>query len=217
MERIVLCIQLAVLAAWGIIPQTGKRRISRFFNLNSIEDKFCCFRHRDEVDGKDMLNFSKALSTPQVLPYMLVKYKGSYLTYSRSKGAETRLHGTRSLGFGGHVDVTDAVPGNSIADVILDAAKRELKEELGLDLEQFSKRVNFNHCIVDYTNTVGMVHFGIVAVIDLNDQDIEDMKQCAEELTDVQWRTVEQLQADADQYENWSKALITGEDGYKFN
>lgn len=215
MERIVLCIQLAVLAAWGIIPHTSQRLISRF-NMNWIKEGFFCFRHRDEVDDKSMMNFSKALSTPQVLPYMLVKYKGSYLTYSRSKGAETRLHGTRSLGFGGHVDVTDAVPGNGIQDVILDAAKRELKEELGLDLEQFSKRVNFNHCIVDYTNTVGMVHFGIVAVIDLNDQDMEDMKQCAEELADVQWRTVEQLKADADLYENWSKALITGEDGYNF-
>lgn len=216
MERIVLCIQLAVLAAFQLIPVTGKRKLSSF-KMKMFQENFICFRHRDEVDDKGMLNFSKALSTPQVLPYMLVKYKGSYLTYSRSKGAETRLHGTRSLGFGGHVDVTDAVPGNGIIDVILDAAKRELKEELGLDLEQFSKRVNFNHCIVDYTNTVGMVHFGIVAVIDLNDQDMEDMKQCAEELTDVQWRTVEQLQADADLYENWSKALITGEDGYKFN
>ena len=215
MERIVLCIQLAVLAAFQLIPVTGKRKISSF-KMGMFQENFFCFRHRDEVDDKGMLNFSTALSTPQVLPYMLVKYKGSYLTYSRSKGAETRLHGTRSLGFGGHVDVTDAVPGNGITDVILDAAKRELKEELGLDLEQFSKRVNFNHCIVDYTNTVGMVHFGIVAVIDLNDQDMEDMKQCAEELTDVQWRTVEQLQADADQYENWSKALITGEDGYNF-
>ena len=114
------------------------------------------------------------------------------------------------------VDVIDAVPGNSITDVIQDAAKRELKEELGLDLEQFSKRVTFNYCIVDYTNSVGMVHFGLVAVIDLNDQDMADMKQCAEELTDVQWRTVEQLKADADLYENWSKALINGEDGFIF-
>lgn len=215
MERIVLCIQLSVLAACGILPAVGKRAISRF-SFGWFKENNFCFKHRDEVDGKDMPNFSTALSTPQVLPYMLVKYKGSYLTYSRSKGAETRLHGARSLGFGGHVDVTDAVPGNSITDVILDAAKRELKEELGLDLEQFSKRVNFTHCIVDYTNSVGMVHFGIVAVIDLNDQDMADMKQCAEELTDVQWRTVEQLKADADLYENWSKALITGEDGYVF-
>lgn len=215
MNGIVLCIQLAVLATWGVIPQTGKRLISRF-NMNWIEEQFFSFHNRSEVDGKDMPNFSKSLSTPQVLPYMLVKYKGSYLTYSRSKGAETRLHGTRSLGFGGHVDDTDAAPGKPITQVILDAAKRELKEELGLNLDQFSQRVNFKHCIVDYTNTVGMVHFGIVAVIDLNDQDMEDMKQCAEELTDVRWRTVEQLQADADQYENWSKALITGEDGYKF-
>ncbi|MBS7344243.1 MAG: NUDIX domain-containing protein [Caryophanon sp.] len=215
MDGIVLCIQLALLATWGVIPQTGKRMISRF-NMNWIEEQHFSFHKRSEVDGKDMPNFSKALSTPQVLPYMLVKYKGSYLTYSRSKGAETRLHGTRSLGFGGHVDDTDAEPGKTITQVILDAAKRELKEELGLDLEKFSQRVNFKHCIVDYTNTVGMVHFGIVAVIDLNDQDMEDMKQCAEELTDVQWRTVEQLQADADQYENWSKALITGEDGYNF-
>lgn len=215
MERIVLCIQLAILAAWGVIPQTGKRMISRF-SMHWIEENFFYFHHRDEVDSKNMLNFSKALSTPQVLPYMLVKYKGSYLTYSRSKGAETRLHGTRSLGFGGHVDVTDVAPGNGIAHVILDAAKRELKEELGLDLEQFSQRVDFKHCIVDYTNTVGMVHFGIVAVIDLNDQDMKDMKYCVDELTDVQWKTVEQLQADADLYENWSKALITGEDGYDF-
>lgn len=215
MSGIVLCIQLAVLATWGVIPQTGKRLISRF-NMNWIEEQFFSFHKRSEVDGKDMPNFSKALSTPQVLPYMLVKYKGSYLTYSRSKGAETRLHGTRSLGFGGHVDDTDAEPGKGITQVILDAAKRELKEELGLNLDQFNERVKFKHCIVDYTNTVGMVHFGIVAVIDLNDQDMEDMKQCAEELTDVKWRTVEQLQADADLYENWSKALITGEDGYNF-
>lgn len=215
MNAIVLCIQLATLAALGLIPQTGKRLVSRF-NMNWIEDQVFYFINRSEVDAKDMPNFSKALSTPQVLPYMLVKYKGSYLTYSRSKGAETRLHGTRSLGFGGHVDDTDTAPGKSVSQVILDASKRELKEELGLDLENFNQRVNFDHCIVDYTNTVGMVHFGIVAVIDLNDQDVEDMKQCAEELADVQWKNLSQLQADADLYENWSKALITGEDGYEF-
>lgn len=215
MERIVLCIQLAVLSAWGILPEVGKRAISRF-SFGWFKENDFSFKHRDVVDGKDMPNFATALTSPQVLPYMLVKYKGSYLTYSRSKGAETRLHGSRSLGFGGHVDVIDAVPGNIITDVIRDAAKRELKEELGLDLEHFSKRVNFDHCIVDYTNSVGMVHFGLIAVIDLNDQDMADMKQCAEELTDVQWRTVEQLKADADLYENWSKALITGEDGYVF-
>ena len=191
--------------------------------LSDLNQQNYAYLPRAFADNKSENAIALGVQFPQILGYFQITCEGKILTYQR-KGKEKGLLGKWSIGVGGHVSQEDFIEHTiecmedypNILSLIYSGAVRELKEELGLDLEQFSKRVNFTHCIVDYTNTVGMVHFGIVAVIDLNDQDMEDMKQCAEELTDVQWRTVEQLQADADQYENWSKALITGEDGYEF-
>lgn len=216
MDRIVLCIQVAMLIAKGLVPELGKRFIKPF-HMEWIRESDLCFLHRRIADSTEILQFATAIQTPQILPYMLVKHGDSYLTYSRSKGTEKRLHGTRSIGFGGHIDVVDVGPGADAIDVILASAARELKEELGLAFDDFEDRVVFNHCIVDYMNNVGMVHFALIAVIELEEEDLADMQQCTEELEDVKWIHKSQLVHDAELYENWSKALILSEGEFNFN
>lgn len=208
MDKLILCIHLAYLNATSIIiPEVGQRIMSSLIgvDLNRI---FMDFYPRDVKDSKNIFEFKGAIATPQVLPYIVVKHKGKVLTYSRSKGAETRLHGSRSIGFGGHIDKEDYNPELSNMHTIYQAAKRELKEELGLVLDNFEERVKFTHNILDYTNSVGMVHFGLVAIVELSDFEMDSLLIDPEEITDAVFQEIDALKTYSSYYENWSQMII---------
>jgi predicted NUDIX family phosphoesterase len=69
----------------------------------------------------------------QFIPYIVVKGDDKILSYQRS-GAETRLSGKLSVGFGGHVNKCDvSYSGSSISpDTFYYTAAREVSEELDL-------------------------------------------------------------------------------------
>lgn len=100
-------------------------------------------------------------SWKQLLPYVVaVDERGLIYCYTRGKGgAEGRLHGNISVGLGGHVDVAPAV-GESLEAVLKAEANRELAEEANLPPADF----DFEGLICDPTNSVGMVHIGLLAV-----------------------------------------------------
>ena len=210
MNRIVLCISLAYLTAMKLLPKIGERLISPF-RMNWMKPEYFSLNHRNVVDGLFMDKFITGINFPQVLPYVVIRSGGMYLTYSRKRGEEVRLHGTRSIGFGGHIDLPDVSSKGEIKDVILKACERELQEEIGLHLSNFEERVVFNHSITDYTNTVGMVHFGIFAVVDLDNAEWQTLNIDPDEISDARWLTAAELKADNAMYESWSQAIILNE------
>jgi predicted NUDIX family phosphoesterase len=97
----------------------------------------------------------------QIIPYVLLTSGDTILTYVRSEHAsEERLRGSISLGFGGHIDFTDAVYRRNrldLARTIRVCAEREVAEEVGA-VEVLHRE--FLGVIADESTPVGRVHLG---------------------------------------------------------
>lgn len=121
-------------------------------------------------------------SHKQIIPYILVAYRGRFLLYRRTeKQGESRLHNKFSLGFGGHINDID---GNQETDtnVILAAMIRELNEEIFLPSV---RQVSFVGFINDDSNPVGWVHLGLAFVVEaasdrfaVNEPEMIEAKWC---------------------------------------
>ena len=67
----------------------------------------------------------------QLIPYVLLKYRGQIFHYTRGKGmGEKRLHGLRSVGIGGHINPVDHAVGK---DLYRQGMLREVAEEVSID------------------------------------------------------------------------------------
>ena len=173
-------------------------------------DKFH-FLNRGVVDSKE--GYEDILigqRFAQVLPYIVVKNPetNEILTYSRN-GAETRLHGSRSIGIGGHIDIDDIKfneEGFDPLKTIELSMLREIKEEAGIneiDVEALGgiKKI-IDRVIIDFSNEVGSVHLGFLGVIETADINPE------EELFDHRWVSIDELKQTIDEYESWSRMII---------
>lgn len=177
------------------------------FNLNKVNQEDFHFINRKVVDNKDgSWHTTVGQILPQILPYILVTDgKGKYLSYSRN-GTETRLHGSRSIGIGGHIDITDMFEEReptqevNIELTIMNATFRELSEEL--KITGYVEQPTFNKIIVDTSNAVGRVHVGLFSI--LSYAEVEPQ----EELHDPQWLTLNELKATIDDYESWSQIIL---------
>ncbi len=209
MKPKVLCISRDALTEQSIPPSVQ----GIFpFNLDKVSSEDFHFINRKIVDSDKELYKNMAYYFPQILPYIAVTDgNGKYLSYSRN-GTETRLHGSRSIGVGGHVDITDMYDTeynlvNNILETITQSTLRELEEEANIVYDSASPNVITHICnkvIVDTSNPVGKVHVGIFTTL------VYPHAQPQEELHDAKWLTVDELKASIDEYENWSKLIIEG-------
>lgn len=201
MKPAVLCITRQALPVH--IPQSNAFGIYDIDLKTISEDQFH-FINRDVVDSltTDRLNIGQAL--PQILGYTVIQCGDEVLSYSRKKGAEARLHGSRSIGFGGHVDLTDYTQTAGYIGALIQACKRELLEELGLTVHIQDQQ--FTSLIVDQRNPVGSVHLGLALHIELE----QKAQVCIDEheISDPVWKNLNQLKHEAEEYENWSKLII---------
>ena len=204
MKPSVLCITRNALSEQSI-PSSNAQGIYPF-NLNQVAENQFHFINRDIVDDSYPDNHAVGCLLPQILGYCVIRCGEYVLTYSRKKGAESRLHGSRSIGFGGHVDIEDYNKSfNAPYFVALATSiERELFEEIGL-VHRVGYR-NFDSIIVDQTNPVGKVHVGLPLHIQL--QTRNELEIDHSEISDPVWTTVAELKDTIDQFENWSKLLI---------
>ncbi|MGZ8172988.1 hypothetical protein [Methylobacter sp.] len=117
------------------------------------------------VGSRDVLETDERFR--QIIPYVIVERDGKFLVYERTaKGGEQRLHNKRSLGFGGHIDVSDVSLDDSgqaidLETTVANAVEREIREELKIDggytFEAFG-------LLIDDSTPVGRVHIGIVLI-----------------------------------------------------
>lgn len=104
----------------------------------------------------------------QLIPYVLVLCQDRILRYRRGKGGqETRLHGLYSVGVGGHISEEDHGL-FSTHQGYQDGMRRELMEEVAVkDAPEAAVAV-----INDDSTEVGYVHFGVVHVMQVENEDI---------------------------------------------
>lgn len=210
----VMCISRSALTEQGV-PSENAHGIYPI-NLSEVSSDQFHFINRNVVDGKvlidektDKLHYDVSCILPQVLPYFVIRHKGKVLTYSRKKGEEQKLHGFQSIGFGGHIDIHDHYRVDSdYLSTIESASFRELKEELGINLDTYFNITDFTKVIIDQTNPVGNGHAGFLVFIDLADGDFEALDINTEEIHAAEWKSIVEIEAEVERYEHWSKLII---------
>lgn len=203
-NELVLCIdRLAIesIAEVNIIPGENSALL---FDVSQVDQEDLHFLNRTLCDSKRIDDSAIAERLPQLLPYVLVRCGDEYLTYSRGKGNESRLHSKLSCGFGGHVEYDDFDYHNKLD--LTDAVVRELMEEINFDPTEDHELYDETVLLLDDSNPVGRVHAGVVYTLTIHDKDAIDAE--TSEISVPQWQTLEQLNKDCYKYENWSQSLI---------
>lgn len=205
--------------AYGSIALYSNVRISE---LMAQMDRGFAGMRRSLIDESEGLR--------QLINYMLVTKQRTdgqilYAVYARGKGAEGRLEGAYSIGFGGHVELSDVetveVNGTEIASSYWSthvSGQRELIEEVAVleqDVEiteaaRLSVPMGF---ISDYRpdvpNWVGNTHIATFSTLPVREiEEVIDFEVKDDRYSKVGWFTKEELLAQRDRFESWSVLLI---------
>ena len=144
----------------------------------------------------------------QLIPYVIIKCGQKYLTYVRGKRAgETRLIGNRSIGIGGHINPVDnEVPlfGVDYRRIYETAVRREVDEEVNIEGNRSDRIVAL---LNDDTNEVGAVHLGVVHILTVENENVTRNEQM---ITQLEFKTLEELNAVRDEMETWSQLCLDG-------
>lgn len=166
--------------------------IGNILNLKDKEIGYFYDRDKAEIDETKL----------QLIPYCLVTDGERILSYYRTKHTgEERLRGNLSLGFGGHINPIDAEGNGSL---ILNCAKRELEEELGLTETIMITPITW---IYDNSNAVGRVHFGIAMVCLVTPEALSSCYNNCKSI-DLVEKPAEEIISNIDKYEGWSKIFL---------
>jgi len=137
----------------------------------------------------------------QLIPYVLVICNGKILRYRRGKGGgEKRLHGLFSVGVGGHISEEDnGLFAQSVG--YHDSMRRELMEEVAIEGAKDVAVALIN----DDSTDVGYVHFGVVHVLEVSNEDVAGNRSgiLAPEFVPIADAT-----KDLSEYESWSKFCL---------
>ena len=131
----------------------------------------------------DQLENNKDLQ--QIIPYVWIinSQTKKVLAYKRSSGknySEKRLMDKWSCGVGGHIEREDS------QNPIIDAMMRELKEEVQMNDYPTPKIVGY---LNDDSDSVGSVHFGIVALAET----AQEVKKGDDEMAILHFLSIEEM------------------------
>ena len=143
----------------------------------------------------------------QLIPYVVIMHRDPtnsspplVYAYRRGGGGESRLHGRRSVGVGGHVNKLD---GRASLAAFLEGQRRELDEEVkihGGELESIPYAA-----INDDSTPVGRVHLGLVSRYFLAEPKVESLEA---DLADDGLHPLPDLLADLGSFERWSQFVL---------
>ncbi|MCI0540125.1 MAG: hypothetical protein L0Z50_33380 [Verrucomicrobiales bacterium] len=137
----------------------------------------------------------------QLIPYVLILCHDRILRYRRGKrGQETRLHGLYSVGIGGHIAEED----HGLFSAGLgyhEGMRRELMEEVAIaDANDAAVAV-----INDDSTEVGFVHFGVVHVLYVANEEIVGRRSG---IASPEFIPVDEAVKDLTGYESWSRFCL---------
>jgi predicted NUDIX family phosphoesterase len=150
-------------------------------------------------------------SSIQLVSFFIVRHRARILTYKRSRRLpERRLHGERSLGFGGHLNPDDVPP---LLDIFQPSVGgiflfRELDEELRLS-QQERPKLCFRGLLYDSSRLVSRQHLGIVFDVNLRLPDYKIGERGL--LIDPRFETPRQIAVHINEFENWSALIAEAE------
>jgi len=150
-------------------------------------------------------------SFKQIIPYICYYNvdKHKYITYRRNNGGEKRLNNKFSIGIGGHINPEDFNK-FGISDPILSCCIREIREEFGFShIDGIIIPHNTYGVIYDDSNSVGKVHFGVLFINMIKNEDYENILHQKQEdsVADICLMSKSELK-EKENLENWSRLVI---------
>jgi predicted NUDIX family phosphoesterase len=139
----------------------------------------------------------------QLIPYVVLRFKDSVFAYVRGKkSTETRLVSFKSIGVGGHIEPIDQSLFLSDRDMYLEAARREVSEEVKLDSPFHEHIVAL---INDDSTDVGKVHLGIMHIWDVAEPKVTKREGL---ITQSGFVSIESLKVNLEELETWSRIAL---------
>lgn len=144
-------------------------------------------------------------SHKQIIPYLIFRHGDRYLHYVRGGGSgEKRLAAKGSIGIGGHINDSDFAASSLDKDTYTHGVEREIDEELNLSGSHSQEILGL---INDDTNDVGKVHLGVVHLVTLES---EVVSAAEDNITELQFLTLDELAERRDRLETWSQICLDG-------
>lgn len=151
-------------------------------------------------------------SFKQIIPYVIMACDGKYLNYVRgTRAGEARLVGNRSIGIGGHINPVDnEIPlfDTDFQQMYNAAVEREVAEEVSVETTHTDRIVAL---LNDDSNEVGSVHLGVVHYWLLDEPKVTKREQM---ITQMDFKTLAELQNVKDTMETWSSLCVDGLDKF---
>jgi len=144
-------------------------------------------------------------SHKQIIPYAIFRHGDKFLHYVRGgESGEKRLTSKGSIGIGGHINDVDYSASSLDKDTYTNGVDREIDEELNIEGEHTQEILGL---INDDSNEVGQVHLGVVHLFTL---DSDQVTPGEDNIVDLQFLSLEELEARHEQLESWSQICVQG-------
>jgi predicted NUDIX family phosphoesterase len=190
-EERVLCFERKLLEQLGVF-QGLSLDVEKYLPVVTASQNLV-YRNRTEAEQDKRFK--------QLIPYVLILCKGKILRYRRGRGGqETRLHGLYSVGIGGHISDEDLGLFSSQAGYE-DGMRRELMEEVGVRDAKAPAVALIN----DDTTEVGLVHFGVVHVLEAADESVAGRR---DGIVAPEFIPVAEATSAPEGYESWSRFCL---------
>jgi predicted NUDIX family phosphoesterase len=203
-EALVMVVETALLDEIG--PFQGLTRNVQPYLEHLLAPQNTSYRPRAEME--------KDPSFKQLIPYVVFSRmavnglvdRTQYFVYTRTKKqGEQRLHGKRSLGVGGHIEIQDDKKDTQATPYALGLI-RELMEEVQT---AYAFEVPAPCALLnDDSNEVGAVHLGVVHLIKFDKFAAAVTPKDPEEMVAADFQSLEWLQEHVEEFESWSQIVI---------
>ena len=141
----------------------------------------------------------------QIIPYAIFRHGDKFLHYVRGGGSgERRLASKGSIGIGGHINDVDYAASSLDKDTYTNGVDREIDEELNISGDHTQEILGL---INDDSNEVGQVHLGVVHLFTLESNQVTAGE---DNIVDLQFLSLEELEAKHDELETWSQICVQG-------
>ncbi len=190
-EERVLCFPRSVLEEAGAF-QGLSLEVERYLPIATASSRL---RYLNRPDAEQDKRFK------QLIPYVLLICNGKILRYRRGRGGqETRLHGLYSVGIGGHISEEDH--GLFARDLgYRDGMRREIAEEVAAEEVSETAVAVIN----DDSTEVGQVHFGVVHVMQVANENVVGRRSG---IAGPEFIPIREAVVDTAGYESWSRLCL---------
>ncbi len=149
----------------------------------------------------------------QIIPYVYLRHENRIFVYRRRRGgAEAGLWDRASVGFGGHINPTDA--GGDSRRTVEACVQRELAEELTISAPGALQPIGI---LNDDDDPVGARHLGLVFRLSLESPKLRIRERHSIARAGRGFATARAMKKWLGGMESWSEILLTAQAGRCFN